>query len=210
MVKRATWVLTQMAWRQLDARFAVEDQMIRWFDHYLKGIHKGVESGPAVRYYVMGAVGETAPLLDPPGKVQKLRVEPLSPVVLQKTPQGRDLHGFAKAGRRQVRHRIGDLHRLERFLGLGRDRVAFHFELAPPRSQVRILRLPQQGVDQALELQESQALGLESLVEPAVAFARHDGVQHQAENAERVEELRIEEALVHQWTFLEVGGEEVL
>ena len=42
-----------------NARFAVEEHMIRWFDHYLKGIDNGVEREPAVRYYVMGAVGET-------------------------------------------------------------------------------------------------------------------------------------------------------
>ena len=32
--------------------------MIRWFDHYLKGIDNGVDRDPVVRYYVMGAVGE--------------------------------------------------------------------------------------------------------------------------------------------------------
>jgi putative CocE/NonD family hydrolase len=32
--------------------------MLRWFDHYLKGKNNGVERDPAVRYYVMGAVGE--------------------------------------------------------------------------------------------------------------------------------------------------------
>lgn len=32
--------------------------MVRWFDHWLKGIDNGVEKEPAVRYYVMGAVGE--------------------------------------------------------------------------------------------------------------------------------------------------------
>jgi predicted acyl esterase len=42
-----------------DARFTVEDHMIRWFDHYLKGTNNGVEREPAVRYFVMGAVGET-------------------------------------------------------------------------------------------------------------------------------------------------------
>ncbi len=30
----------------------------RWFDHWLKGVDNGVEKEPAVRYYVMGAVGE--------------------------------------------------------------------------------------------------------------------------------------------------------
>src|SRR5262249_44098227 len=38
--------------------FAMDAHMIRWFDHYLKGIDNGVERDPAVRYYVMGAVGE--------------------------------------------------------------------------------------------------------------------------------------------------------
>jgi predicted acyl esterase len=32
--------------------------MVRWFDHYLKGVDNGVEREPTVRYYVMGAVGE--------------------------------------------------------------------------------------------------------------------------------------------------------
>jgi len=34
------------------------EHMIRWFDHWLKGETNGVEQEPAVRYYVMGAVGE--------------------------------------------------------------------------------------------------------------------------------------------------------
>ncbi len=41
-----------------NAKFAVEAHMIRWFDHYLKGVANGVEREPKVRYYVMGAVGE--------------------------------------------------------------------------------------------------------------------------------------------------------
>ncbi len=41
-----------------NAAFAVEDHMIRWFDHYLKGVDTGVERDPIVRYYVMGAAGE--------------------------------------------------------------------------------------------------------------------------------------------------------
>jgi putative CocE/NonD family hydrolase len=32
--------------------------MIRWFDHYLKGIDNGAERDPVVRYFVMSAVGE--------------------------------------------------------------------------------------------------------------------------------------------------------
>jgi predicted acyl esterase len=41
-----------------NARFALEQHAVRWFDHYLKGKDNGVEREPAVRYYVMGAVGE--------------------------------------------------------------------------------------------------------------------------------------------------------
>src|SRR5262249_41501329 len=41
-----------------NAKFANEAHVIRWFDHYLKGVDNGVERDPTVRYYVMGAVGE--------------------------------------------------------------------------------------------------------------------------------------------------------
>jgi predicted acyl esterase len=41
-----------------NAKFALEAHMIRWFDHYLKGADNGVPRDPALRYYVMGAVGE--------------------------------------------------------------------------------------------------------------------------------------------------------
>jgi len=41
------------------------EHMVRWFDHWLKGVGNGVEKEPAVRYYVMGAVGEP----DAPGNV---------------------------------------------------------------------------------------------------------------------------------------------
>jgi len=34
------------------------EHMVRWFDHYLKGADNGVEKESAVRYYVMGAIGE--------------------------------------------------------------------------------------------------------------------------------------------------------
>jgi putative CocE/NonD family hydrolase len=40
------------------ARFDLDAHLIRWFDHHLKGQATGVERDPAVRYYVMGAVGE--------------------------------------------------------------------------------------------------------------------------------------------------------
>ena len=36
------------------------EHMVRWFNHWLKGEENGVENEPAVRYYVMGAVGEPA------------------------------------------------------------------------------------------------------------------------------------------------------
>jgi len=41
-----------------NAKFDWEKYMIRWFDHYLKGVDNGVEHEPKVRYYVMGATGE--------------------------------------------------------------------------------------------------------------------------------------------------------
>ena len=48
-----------------DAAFPLYKHLIHWFDHYLKGIDNGAEAEPAVRYYVMGAVGEQ----DAPGNV---------------------------------------------------------------------------------------------------------------------------------------------
>ena len=41
-----------------NAKFALEGHMIRWFDHYLKGIANGADRDPTVRYYTMGAIGE--------------------------------------------------------------------------------------------------------------------------------------------------------
>lgn len=41
-----------------NAKFDAEKHLIRWMDHYLKGIDNGVEREPTVRYYVMGALGE--------------------------------------------------------------------------------------------------------------------------------------------------------
>lgn len=34
------------------------EHMVRWFNHWLRGVDQGLEKEPAVRYYVMGAVGE--------------------------------------------------------------------------------------------------------------------------------------------------------
>lgn len=48
-----------------NASWAVHEHMIRWFDHHLKGKENGAEREPTVRYYVMGAVGET----DAPGNI---------------------------------------------------------------------------------------------------------------------------------------------
>jgi predicted acyl esterase len=48
-----------------DAKFDRDAHMLRWFDYHLKGIDNGVMKDPAVRYYVMGAVGEK----DAPGNV---------------------------------------------------------------------------------------------------------------------------------------------
>ena len=41
-----------------NANFNMMAVMIRWFDHYLKGVDNGIDKNPAVRYYAMGAVGE--------------------------------------------------------------------------------------------------------------------------------------------------------
>lgn len=41
-----------------NASFSVDDYLVRWFDHYLKGQDNGVEKEPKVKYYAMGAAGE--------------------------------------------------------------------------------------------------------------------------------------------------------
>ncbi|MCA9043950.1 MAG: CocE/NonD family hydrolase [Planctomycetaceae bacterium] len=41
-----------------NAAWPMSDHMVRWFSHYLKGEENGVDREPAVRYYVMGPVGE--------------------------------------------------------------------------------------------------------------------------------------------------------
>ena len=38
--------------------FPVREHMVRWFDHYLKGVENGVERDPVVRYYTTGATGQ--------------------------------------------------------------------------------------------------------------------------------------------------------
>ncbi|MEO1997365.1 MAG: CocE/NonD family hydrolase [Planctomycetaceae bacterium] len=42
-----------------NAAWPVHDHMVRWFNHFLKDKNNGVERESTVRYYVMGAVGET-------------------------------------------------------------------------------------------------------------------------------------------------------
>ncbi len=63
----------------LNAKFDQEAHMIRWFDHHLKGIDNGVMKDRAVRYYVMGAVGEK----DAPGN--EWRTAPTWPVPAKET-----------------------------------------------------------------------------------------------------------------------------
>ena len=47
------------------------DIVIRWFDHWLKGIDNGVDREPAVRYFVMGScVWKTADTWPPPGMTE--------------------------------------------------------------------------------------------------------------------------------------------
>ncbi|MBS0210086.1 MAG: CocE/NonD family hydrolase [Planctomycetes bacterium] len=62
------------------ARFAMEDHLVRWFDHYLKGIDNGVEREPTVRYYTMGALGEA----NAPGNVWRTADD--WPVAAKDTP----------------------------------------------------------------------------------------------------------------------------
>lgn len=46
-----------------NAAWPVEEHMIEWFDHWLKGIANGIDRAPKVRWYAMGPVGEA----DAPG-----------------------------------------------------------------------------------------------------------------------------------------------
>ncbi len=48
-----------------NAAWPVKDHMVQWFNHHLKGEANNVDQDPAVRYYVMGAVGEP----DAPGNL---------------------------------------------------------------------------------------------------------------------------------------------
>ncbi len=48
-----------------NASWPVDDHMVRWFNHFLKGEENGVERESTVRYYVMGAVDEP----DAPGNI---------------------------------------------------------------------------------------------------------------------------------------------
>ncbi|WP_414661196.1 CocE/NonD family hydrolase [Horticoccus sp. 23ND18S-11] len=75
-----------------NARFDTAAHQLRWFDHFLKGVDNGVEREPAVRYYVMGAVGEPGA----PGNVW--RTAPDWPVAAQPTPYF--LHAGGRLDRR--------------------------------------------------------------------------------------------------------------
>lgn len=63
-----------------NAKFDVNAHMIRWFDHYLKGIDNAVDRDPTVRYYVMGATGEPGA----PGNFWREAAD--WPVAAQRTP----------------------------------------------------------------------------------------------------------------------------
>ena len=41
-----------------NATFDLQNHMLKWFDHYLKGVDNGADREPAVQYYVMGAFDE--------------------------------------------------------------------------------------------------------------------------------------------------------
>jgi predicted acyl esterase len=64
-----------------------ETHMVRWFDHWLKGIDNGVEREPTVRYYVMGAVDEA----DAPGNFWRTAADfppPSSSTAIYIAPNG--------------------------------------------------------------------------------------------------------------------------
>jgi predicted acyl esterase len=63
-----------------NARFDAEQHLIKWFDHFLKGVDNGVDRDAAVRYYVMGAVGED----NAPGNVWRMAAD--WPLRTQPTP----------------------------------------------------------------------------------------------------------------------------
>lgn len=63
-----------------NAKFAMDAHMLRWFDHYLKGIDNGVTKEPTVRYYVMGALGEPGA----PGNEWRIATD--WPVAAKETP----------------------------------------------------------------------------------------------------------------------------
>ncbi len=79
-----------------NATFARDDHMIRWFDHYLKGIDNGANDDAPVSYYVMGAVGEP----DAPGNDWRIADDwpiPVTPTSYYLKPGGK-LDGDKPAG----------------------------------------------------------------------------------------------------------------
>jgi putative CocE/NonD family hydrolase len=63
-----------------NARFPMESHMLKWFDHYLKGVDNSVEREPTVRYYTMGALGEA----DAPGNAWREAAD--WPIPVAETP----------------------------------------------------------------------------------------------------------------------------
>ncbi len=51
-----------------NASWPVQEHMVRWFNHFLKGENNGVERAAPVRYYLMGAIGEA----DAPGNIWRV------------------------------------------------------------------------------------------------------------------------------------------
>lgn len=63
-----------------NAKFPMEAHLLKWFDHYLKGIDNGIDREPTVSYYVMGALGEE----DAPGNVWRTAAD--WPIPAESTP----------------------------------------------------------------------------------------------------------------------------
>ena len=63
-----------------NAKFPMDDHMLRWFDHHLKGINNGADKDNTVRYYVMG------PLKEPRTVGNEWRTATDWPIPAQATP----------------------------------------------------------------------------------------------------------------------------
>jgi len=109
-----------------DAFWPEREHMVRWFNHWLKGEDTGIMKEPAVRYYVMGAVGEPgapgntwreAPDWPPPARETRLflheqgRLTPTAPAqadrrtTFESDPRRPMVHaGASFPGARDARH----------------------------------------------------------------------------------------------------------